>query len=201
MAPFCLAPLIAACWLAAPGSAAGPRAQDVTAALLTRVASMPQDRHNSEIRVDSVQGSDAVHIWINSNEDDTRLYTPAGGQLDMDFQVSALVRPGALPDSVSVRLDTRGLVEPGPGPRALTVRADGRLLPLRQRESPPARSGPLLFLSLHADLSLAEFLVLATSTDVEGRVWDVPFRLLTSQLELLRAWAGRVADTAGVGAE
>lgn len=184
------------CCLIASTRGAGVQPQSVTEALLGRLAALPHGTHNSEVRVDPVVGSSAVRVWINSNEDDTRLYTPAGGQLDMDVQVSALVRPGALPDSVSLLIETRGLVQPGPGTQALVIRADGHPLSLAQRERPPARSGTLLFLSTQAELPLAEFLTLAASADVDGRVWDVPFRLLEHQIELLRAWTRRVADEA-----
>jgi hypothetical protein len=188
--------LAVCCCLMAWSGGAGVDAQSAAEALLDRVAALPHGTHNSEIRVDPVAGSGAVRVWINSNEDDTRLYTPAGGQLDMDVEVSALVRPGALPDSVSLLIETRGLVQPGPGTRALVIRAGGRLLSVAQRERPPARSGPLLFLSTQAELPLTDFLTMVTSADVTGRVWDVPFRLLESQIELLRAWTRRVADEA-----
>jgi hypothetical protein len=183
--------LVALCLLAAPG-----HAQDRTDVLLGRLAALPHATHNSEIRVDPVVGSHAVRVWINSNEDDTRLYTPAGGQMDADFQLAAIVQPGEWPDSVSLLIETRGPVHAGPGPPALILRAGGRPVQLTQREHPPARSGPLLFLSMQADLPFVEFLALVTSPGVDGRVWDVPFRLMTSQLELLRAWTLRVAAAA-----
>ncbi|MCC7044119.1 MAG: hypothetical protein IT183_09665 [Acidobacteria bacterium] len=186
----------ACCCLIASSGGAGIQSQSVTEALLSRLAALPHGTHNSEVRVDPVVGSSAVRVWINSNEDDMRLYTPAGGQMDMDVQVWALVRPGELPDSVSLLIETRGLVQPGPGTQALAIRVDGRPLSLAQRERPLARSGPLLFLSTQAELPLSEFLRMATSSDVDGRVWDVPFRVLEPQIELLRAWTRRVTDEA-----
>ncbi len=165
--------------------------------LRARRSTMPSGTHNSRVRADPLPGTDLVRVWIDANEDDMRLYTPAGAQMDADFQVSCLVARGRLPDTVSLLIETRGGVEPGGrGPRALVVRAGARALAFAQRENPPARSGPLLFLSLQAEIPLEEFLVLVTADAVEGRAWDVPFRMLESQLELLRAWTVRVA---GIG--
>jgi len=161
-------------------------------ALLARLSAMPSGTHNSTVRVDPVAGSDLVRVWVDANEDDTRLYTPAGAQMDADFEVSCLVGRGRLPDAVTLLIETRGGVEPGgQGPLALTIRADARRLTFAQRENSSTRSGPLLFLSLQADIPFEEFLTLVTSDAVEGRVWDVPFRMLDSQLELLRAWTVR----------
>lgn len=171
--------------------------QDLTEAALGRLAAMPHATHNSEIRADSLAGSEAMRIWINSNEDDTRLYTPAGGQMDADFQIEALVQPGRLPGAVTLLFESRGSVPPGTGPQTLTLRAGDRPLTFTQRQHSPARSGPLLFLSLRAEIPLQELLVLVTAPSVDGRIWDVPFRLLPSQLELLRAWARRVAGIDG----
>lgn len=162
-------------------------------ALLARLATMPAGTQNSRIRADPIAGTDLVRVWVDANEDDTRLYTPAGAQMDADFQISCLVARGRLPDAVSLLFETRGGLEPGgQTSRAFVIRADTRVLTVAQRENAPARSGPLLFLSLQADVPLEEFLVLATSDTVEGRIWDVPFRMLDSQLDLLRAWAVRV---------
>ena len=162
-------------------------------ALLARLSTMPAGTHNSRIRADPIAGTDLVRVWVDANEDDTRLYTPAGAQMDADFQVSCLVGRGRLPDAVSLLFETRGGLEPGgQGPRALVIRADSRVLAVAQRENALARSGPLLFLSLQADVPFEEFLALTTSGAVEGRIWDVPFRMLDSQLDLLRAWVVRV---------
>jgi hypothetical protein len=161
-------------------------------ALLARLSAMPGGTHNSRIRADPIEGTDLVRVWVDANEDDTRLYTPAGAQMDADFQVSCLVGRGRLPDAVSLVIETRGSLEPGPGSHAFVIRADARLLTFAQRENASTRSGPLLFLSLQADVPLEEFLTLATSDAVDGRIWDVPFRMLDSQLQLLRAWAVRV---------
>jgi hypothetical protein len=166
--------------------------QDTTAALLARLAEMPFATHNSELRTDAIGGSDAMRIWINSNEDDTRLFTPAGGQMDIDFQIEARVWPGTLPGVVTLLVESRGSFQPGPGPRALTLRAGERSLTFVQGEHPPARSGPLVFLSVRADVPIPELLAMVTAPAVDGRIWDEPFRLLPFQLELLRAWARRV---------
>jgi hypothetical protein len=161
--------------------------------LLARLSTMPTGTQNSRIRADPVAGTDLIRVWVDANEDDTRLYTPAGAQMDADFQVSCLVGRGRLPDSVSLLFETRGDLEPGgPGPHTLVIRADTRVLTVAQHENAPARSGPLLFLSLQANVPFEEFLALATAGAVEGRIWDVPFRMLDSQLDLLRAWAVRV---------
>lgn len=158
------------------------------AARIDRLFSLPTSTHNSELRVDRVSGRDLFRFWINSNEDDMRLYTPAGGQMDADVEVSAVSRAGQWPDVVHLRLDSRGHLIPGPGAALVTLRADGRPVVLQQSADAPARSGDLLFLTARIEVSFDEWLGLVTASAVEGRVWDVPFRLLDSQLELLRAW-------------
>lgn len=188
--------LAVAGWLVLWGSAV-THAQDALDPLTVRLETLPRSTHNSTIRTDRVAGTNVVRVWIDANEDDMRLYSPAGAQLDADFQVSTLVRPGEPAGPVSLRFESHGPVDPGPGSRALVLRADARPLPARQREAAPARSGDLLFLLTEAELSFGDFLRLVTSTDAEGRVWDVPFELLPPQLELLRAWAHRVIETAG----
>ena len=157
--------------------------------LLHQMAALPYATHNSELRADKIRETGMARVWINANEDDTRLYTPAGGQMDVDFQISAVVRPGTIPDAVTLVIETRGPVHPGPGRRTLELHAGAWPLRMTQRELPPARSGPLLFLSMQADIPMGEFLRMIISPSADGRVWDVPFRLLAPQLELLRAWA------------
>jgi len=188
--------LAVAGWLVLSGWAVVD-AQDALDPLTARLETLPRSAHNSTIRIDRVAGTNVVRVWIDANEDDMRLYSPAGAQLDADVQVSALVRPGEPMGPVSLRFESHGPVEPGPGSRALVLRADSGPLPARQHEAPPARSGELLFLLTEAELSFADFLRLVTSTNAEGRVWDVPFVLLAPQLDLLRAWAHRVLETAG----
>lgn len=192
LAGLSLATLLVLRPVAAPPQAAAQTSR--VDALAARLSSLPSATHNSRIRSDGVPGTALVRVWIDANEDDTRLYSPAGAQLDADFQISCVVGPGRLPDVVSLLIETRGGVEPGQGPRALIVRAGPRPVALTQRDHPPVRSGPLLFLSLQAEVSFEEFLMLVTADVVEGRVWDVPFRLLGSQSELLRAWAVQVID-------
>ena len=164
------------------------------AARLDLLTSLPSSTHNSELRVDLPAGADLFRFWINSNEDDMRLYTPAGGQMDADFQVSAHTRAGQWPDIVELRLESRGYLMPGPGVASVILRADGRQVDLQQFAEAPARSGPLLFLAVRVEMSFDEWLGLVTADMVDGRTWDVPFRLLGAQLELLRAWTRRMGE-------
>lgn len=167
-------------------------------ARLDRLFSLPASTHNSELRADRIGSADLFRFWINSNEDDTRLYTPAGAQMDADFQVLAESRAGQWPDVVQVRLESRGHLVPGAGDALVTLHADGRPTVLRQSADAPARSGPLLFLSARIEMSFDEWLGLVTARTVEGRAWDVPFRLLDAQLELLRAWTQSMGERSQV---
>lgn len=161
---------------------------------LPSLTSLPASTHNSEIRRDPLADGRTRH-WISSNEDDLRLYTPAGGQLDADMQVSA-ASPGAeWPDTISLRIESRGYLVPGPGNQALQVRADGRPVVLTHRAEPPARSGPLLFLAVQAEVSLKDWLALVTADRVDGHIWGTPFRMPDHQLELLRAWTRSLAGS------
>jgi hypothetical protein len=156
---------------------------------------LPRSMHNSKIRVDAVPGTDRLRVWINPNEDDLRLYSPAGGQLDADIQISTTFTSGASPVAVDVLVETRGSTTPGPGPQTFVLVADGRSVAMTQRENDASRSGDLLFLSVEARLPMASVMQLATARRVDGRVWGVPFRFLDTQLELLRAFVWQVMDS------
>lgn len=178
--------LTAACLTAAAQTRGGDE-------LLERLARLPQSTHNSTIRVEPDVRTGGTRVWIDANEDDTRLYTPAAGQMDIDVQLSGLIDAEGRPTTVSLLVETRGTARPGPGPQPLALVVDGRPLALTQRDGRPSTSGDLLFLSIEAQMPYPDFLALATASRVEGRVWGIPFRLLDAQLELLRAFAARVA--------
>lgn len=149
--------------------------------------------HGSEIRVESIAPSESTRVWILSNEDDLRLYAPHGGQMDMDVQISALLPAGAPPSFVTLLIESRGGTTPAGGPQQVEFVADGRPIALAERAGAPSRSGDLLFLSTEARVPFGGFLRLAVASRVDGRVWGIPFRLLDRQLEILRAYAVRVA--------
>lgn len=189
----------AAALLAAALLPFGAGAQDIPPAdrteQLARLATLPASSHNSELRRDTLADGSFRH-WINSNEDDLRLYTPAGGQLDADMQVSAEARAGEWPGVVSLRFESRGYLLPGPGDQALRLQVDGRPLAITHRSEPPARSGPLLFLAVQAELPLEAWLALITADQADGRIWGRSFRMPTHQLELLRAWTRALGSPA-----
>jgi hypothetical protein len=166
-----------------------------TSELLEKLATLPQNPHNSEVLVDRSPGG-TTRVSIRPNEDDLRLYTPARAQMDVDVQPSYVFASGSLPGDISLVVETRGTAKPGPGDRRLTLVADGTPLFFSQREGPASASGTLLFLSIEARLSRESFLALVTASRVEGRVWGLPFVLLDSQLELLRAFAAPMASPA-----
>lgn len=179
------------------GSCASVLAQSQTATLLARLAQLPQQTHNSEIRSEPDVRSNGERVWIRPNEDDTRLYTPARGQMDIDFQPSYVLVGSTLPIEVTIVIATRGTTSPGTGPQELTLLADGRPLTLAQHDEPPSRSDGLLFLSKQIRMPLDAFLTAVTSARVEGQVWGLRFVLLDSQLELLRAFAARMSPGSG----
>jgi len=67
------------------------------------LAALPRSVHNSEIRLDAVPGTAVRRLWINinANEDNLRLYSPSGAQLDVDMQVSTALTPGASPLTIA----------------------------------------------------------------------------------------------------
>lgn len=165
------------------------RASDAARADL---ALRPHSPHNSRIVFDALP-SGATRVWINPNEDDTRLYSPSRAQMDADIHISAVVAPSA-PIVVSLTFESRGSLQPGPGSGTPVFTVDGRPFPVTAVPAASSRSGPLLFLSTRLDLPLDRFVQLAAAQGVEGRIWDVPFVLLDVQLELLREYAVRLLE-------
>lgn len=165
---------------------------DITA-LLETLRTLPRATHNSEIRVEPIASSAATRAWILSNEDDLRLYAPHGGQMDMDVQVSSILPVDAPPSFVTLLIESRGGTTPAGGPQLAEFVADGQPITLTQRAGAPSRSGDLLFLSTEVRVPFESFLRLAAASAVDGRIWGIPFRLLDRQIEILRAYAVRVA--------
>jgi hypothetical protein len=173
------------------GQAAG-----VDEAALARLLSMPRATHHSQVRADYDAVRDRTRIWIDTNEDDTRLWSIPGQQMDMELRVSAVVpgRGGTWPREIDVEFATLGTLEPGAEPHALSVLADGRAVVLRQTPEPVARSGSLVFMTIRATIDPVELVRLASASRVEGRVWGHRFALVSSQFEILRAFVARLAE-------
>jgi hypothetical protein len=147
---------------------------------------------------DRDQATGRTKIWILPGEDDMRLYTPKGGQTEMDFQVSYILPGGsssALPAFVSFLFETHGETRPGPPPLALRLVADGRPLALEETPLPMSRSGGLAFYATSAKMPLADFLTLVNASRVHGRCWGHEFALTAPQLEILRDLASRMKPT------
>ena len=165
----------------------------VDPALVTRLMALPRSTHHSEVRVDADAARAETRIWINTNEDDSRLWSPRGSQMDMEFRVSSVshgrdrARP---PAHVTIEFATLGELRPVAGVSpTLMVTADGRNVDLTQLAAPEARSGALVFLTTTTSVPIGEFIRLAASTRVEGRIWGHEFVLIDTQLEILRAYA------------
>jgi hypothetical protein len=189
--------LLAAAILTSTEVGAAPQ-QDpaIDAAVVARLASLPRDIHHSEVRADYDAARDRTRVWINTNEDDSRVWSSGGAQLDMEFRASAVL-PGRAgtrwPREVSLDIASLGTLRPAIGPSALTLSADGRAVALVQSPAPEARSGDLLFLEIKVTVPIVEFLRLVAAHRVEGRVWGHAFALVPHQMEILRAFAWQLA--------
>jgi hypothetical protein len=174
-------------------------AQTADAARAALVAQVPARRafdHAAEIVSEYLSPADYTRVWIRGGEDDLRLWSPAGRQMEMDFHAWYLFkgrRVAELPAVVQVSFETHGETPPGAAPTALTLVADGRPVPLRETPEPLARSGSLLFYTTRATLALGDFLGLVRAARVEGRCWGHPFVLTSSQMEILRDLASRLS--------
>ena len=172
--------------------------------LRSRIPARRQFSHAARIMTDPQPATGRVKLWILPGADDMRLYTPKGGQLEMDFQVSYWLRqadPRELPASIEVRFESHGETRPGPVPHALTLLADGRRLTLQEQPDAVRRSGALVFYGSAAKMSLAEFLTLVNASRVEGRWLGHDFVLIPPQLEILRDLASRMGGTHPVAAD
>lgn len=169
-------------------------AQDDRASWVEALTRLPRSEHNSAIRVDPMGPSGVRRIWIDANEDDLRLYSPAGAQLDADLQLASVHRQGSSLSTVTMLVETRGGFVPGTGVQAFSLSVDGRDVPVTHRVFPESRSGDLRFLSTEVVLPLRSLVVLATAQRVDGRAWGVAIRLRDAQLELLRAYLWRLIE-------
>ncbi len=150
--------------------------------------------HSARIVTDKDLTTGGMKVWILPGEDDMRLYSPNGAQMEMDFQIS-YVLPGsskALPTSVSLLFETHGETRPARPPLALRLVADGRSLALEETPQPMSRSGGLVFYATSAKMPLADFLTLVNASHIQGRCWGHEFVLTAPQLEILRDLASRM---------
>ena len=150
--------------------------------------------HSARIVTDVDKASGRTKVWVLPGEDDMRLYSPNGGQTEMDFQVWYWlpVGPKDLPASVELLFETRGETTPGRPPHDLVLIADGRSLALQQAPQPMSRSGKLVFYATSAKMPLADFLTLVNASRVRGRWLGHEFALTAPQLEILRDLASRM---------
>jgi hypothetical protein len=168
-------------------------------AALGQLLSMPRELGHSEIRADYDAARERTRVWINTNEDDARLWSRAGQQMDMETRVSAFVpgRGGRWPTEIDIEFASLGTLEPGAEPHALELVADGRPAVFRQTPQPTSRSGPMVFLTTRVTVGMAEFVRLASASKVEGRIWGREFVVTASNLELLRAYVARLHAVVG----
>jgi hypothetical protein len=169
---------------------------DPEAALRARLPARRVFNHAMEVRREYHAQADVTRAWIESNEDDLRLYTPAGALNDMMMQVSYYAPgrpPGGIPLTVTLSIQTNGDMPPGPRPHHLELRADGRPIRLEETPTEPVRSGALVFLATSAVVPIDQFLALIEARAVEGRCWGHPFELAEKHLEVLRDMAAGMA--------
>jgi hypothetical protein len=185
-----LVPWTLVCSLAAAQSAA------IDPGDLARVLALPRGMHLSTIRADYDAARDRTRLWIDTNEDDLRLWSIPGQQMDMELRVSAVVpgRSGTWPREIDVEFASLGTLEPGAEPHALSLLADGLEVALRQAPEPAVRSGSMVFMTLRTTIGPVELIRLASSSRVEGRIWGHRFALVSSQFEILRAYIARLAE-------
>ena len=172
-----------------------PSLRGSEAAIRALIPARRQFAHAAEIVSDYLPAAGYTRVWIRGGEDDLRLWSPSGRQMEMDFHAWYLhqgQRPEQLPAVVQFSFETHGETQPGAAPLALTLVADGQPVPLRETPEPVARSGALVFYTTRASLDVADFLALARASRVEGRCWGHPFVLIPSQLEILRDLASRL---------
>jgi hypothetical protein len=184
--------LVAIALVWAPLDAAFQAAQvDADQALRERLLSLPRATGHSEIRRDYDPARDETRVWIDTNEDDLRLWSRRGGQLDAELRVAAVVhgRAAAPPEVITVECASLGELRPASRDDRVTLAADGLEIRIHARAEPAARSGDLLFLSTRVTLAFGPFLRLVTAERVNGQIWGHEFVLQPSQLELLRAFA------------
>lgn len=164
-------------------------------AALARLLSMPRATHHSEIRADYDAARDRTRIWINTNEDDGRLWSIPGQQMDMEVRVSAFAagQGVAWPETIRIDFASLGTLQPAAEPHALSLVADGRAVVVRQTPEPVARSGSMVFMTTGVTMTPAEFVRLASASRVEGEIWGHRFALIASQFEILRAYVARLA--------
>jgi hypothetical protein len=182
-------------WRASTRPALRTAAQTPGAELRARIPARRTFAHAARIVTDRQPATGRLKIWVLPGADDMRLYTPKGGQLEMDFQVSYQLGPGDPPDlpaSIDLVFETHGETRPGPAPHTLGLRVDGAPVRLDERPELVRRSGALVFHASAVKMSLAEFLSLVNASRVEGRWLGHDFVLLPSQLEILRDLASRM---------
>ena len=182
-------------WRASSRPALRTAAQIRSAELRARIPARRTFAHAARIVTDRQPATGRRKVWVLPGADDMRLYTPKGGQMEMDFQVSYQLGPGDPPDSSGVdrlRLRDPRRDPPRPGAARLRLRVDGAPLRLDERPEPVRRSGALVFHASAAKMSLAEFPALVDASRVQGRWLGHDFVLLPSQLEILRDLASRM---------
>ena len=166
------------------------------AELRAMIPARRQFAHADRVVNDPPAADGAVTVWVLPGSDDLRLYTPKGGQMEMDFQVKYALPPGGrLPQTIEFLFETHGETMPGSAPHGLALEADGRPVGFDGRAQPARRSGRLVFHAIVGKLSLAEFLRLVNASRVQGRWLGHAFVFLPAQLEILRDLASRMGGT------
>ena len=114
----------------------------VDADTLARMLSLPRSVHQSRIRADYDAQRDRTRVWLDTNEDDARLWSVAGQQMDVEMRISAWV-PGqgpGWPDVITIDFASLGSLALDDREDALELVADGRPVAITRGRQHPTKS-------------------------------------------------------------